>query len=506
MACIASYATRAFKNSALNVKLPRAGGPRLIAQSSLSDQPPRTFNFVNCDKLTQLPDFVTGYAALEARKFGEASPHLKRAVEVASKYFPSLGAGAELALCRSSYARCLWYQGHFQEAAKQFQLGLDDMRSQQIEGPQAAKKAAAATSRLAEAAARVHFELGHFRLAQVFAADASKAWLPSMHPRTRMLEEAILAVTSGRGDRSYSNEKDQLPEAEELTATQRLELKATRLVNSLTAQALPDDLSRDPEIFKLDTEENRCLARLLGMDSSGNIIPDSTEEEQEFSKKEIMQADILQDAEDMLPLSITRMALRSTVGQLAVLSGACGETWVQPLLLAAKDDFERLQPGGPATEPFLYRTLAALGNMSGPYPGARASSKSMEHMRQAMQKAAAHRPGRGAGVVETTGRKGIWRGMLLTSYAELLEESADAEQHIPEIAGLRAQAADAFGVPEIPGEQGHDASELSEKLKTKLEVFMSPTTLRWALIYLPAPEQLRMNELPVHVQSESSLK
>ncbi|CAE8627689.1 unnamed protein product [Polarella glacialis] len=442
--------------------------------------------------LAQLPDFVAGVDALEARRFGEATLKLQRSVEVTAAYFPAVNAGAELALCRSAYACCLWYQGRFQEAAVQFEIALEASREH---------LPSINVARLAESAARVEFELGHFSRAADLASQASEALTsaqPQAHPRPRMLEEAVNVVIGGQGRRTYWEEED--GETKNHTSEAEREVEAIRLVNSLIAEALPDDFKAeaptDPDegrslsqIFENELGKDRPLARLLGLRQGGEVRPDGLSEfidetdDHEF-----------EDGPGALQLGCVRMALRSTVGQLAVAVGASAEPWVKSLLEAAIHDFEAIQPTGPATGPFMYRSMIALGTVTAELTQ---DAKAAEELfRSAIDKATVPRAGHGPKVGDSKGRRGIWRSQALTAYADFLEQGPQAKQRASEIAGLRVQAADALCLPEGPEDQCDTAAHLADKLHLQLEVYLSPHKLRWGLVYVPPPELLRAPELP----------
>ncbi|CAE8584188.1 unnamed protein product, partial [Polarella glacialis] len=437
-------------------------------------------------------DFVAGAEALEARRFGEATLKLQRAVEVTAAYFPAVNAGAELALCRSAYACCLWYQGRFQEAAHQFEVALE---ASQEHLP------SISVARLAESAARVEFELGHFSRAADLASQASQALTslqPQAHPRPRMLEEAVNVVVGGQGRRKYWEEEED-GETKNHTSEAAREVEAIRLVNSLIAEALPDDFKvkapTDPDegrslsqIFEIELGKDRPLARLLGLRQGGEVRPDLIQLIDETHDNDF------EDRPGALQLGMVRMALRSTVGQLAVAVGASAEPWVKSLLEAAIRDFEALQPTGPATAPFMYRSMVALGTVAAEVTQ---DAKAAEGLfRSAIDKATVPRAGHGPKVGDSKGRKGIWRSQALTAYADFLEQGPQTKQRASEIAGLRVHAADALCLPEGPQDQCDTAAHLADKLHLQLEVFLSPHRLRWGLVYLPPPEQLRAQELP----------
>ncbi|CAE8633709.1 unnamed protein product [Polarella glacialis] len=372
--------------------------------------------------LSQLPDYVAGSTALAEGKFAQALLPLQRATEVAAAYFPAAGAHLELLVCQSAYGRCLWYSGRFQEASSQFEAALKVAR--ELQGQAAAK------CRLAESSARINFELGHFEKAEVLAAEAVAIAPPPLLMRVRTLLAAIQGVQSGQvGDHFDAGG----------------ETEAIWRVNCLVVKLLGSEPGSSPDLEALKAElgEGSPLARLLGDDSETGEAA-------------------------ALPRGMVRMALRSTTGQLAVAVGAgnwqAGSgCWVRPLLVGALSDFEALQPAGPTLLPFLYRTLSALGVLTG--AGGLGPALVTEGLFRSALDHAANQSG--------AGRQNIWRAQLFLAFAKHLEQGREAENRATEISSLQSQAETALG-----GNKD-----------------LSPQQLRWALVYLPPPEEVRAEDV-----------
>lgn len=380
--------------------------------------------------LAQLPDFVTGSELLEAGRFGEASESLHRAVEVAEAYFPE-AAARERALCHSAYGRCLWYAGHYAETAAQFEAGVKALRDGR--GP------SAALAQLATAAARSHFEAGRLDLAAPLLAEALAGAPPGAGPAPRLVAAALAAA---RGEAAAAGEE----------AEAEAEAEAIRRTNRLVAEVLVEGDGQGAATavaaaaLEAELSEGGVLARLLAADSEVSAM--------------------------------TLMALRSTAGQLAVAAGQGSQPWARPLLAAALKDFEALRPGGPTLQPLLFRTLSALGTLTGSAGDAVTSEglfrAAVDHIEEALLGTHGH--------AHDSKRGRLWRAQVFFGFAELLATGRRAEQRASEIAQLRGRAAAAL--------TGQEEAEADVAL-----VALSPEQMRWALVYLPPPESLRTDDL-----------
>jgi len=365
---------------------------------------------------------------MEAGRHSEAVAPLQRAVEVASAYFPE-SAGREKALCHSAYGRCLWYMGRFADAAEQFQAGGGAAARARGLADEASLRLAEA--HLVECAARARFEGGHFDAAASLAAEATAA---GPRPLARLIIEAVQAVNgvaATSGEMAAGSGRDWRSD------------EAIRRTNLLVARALPDAEGDYGAALDEELAEGCPLAKLLepGADEGHTL---------------------------------QMMALRSTVGQLAVAAkgSEVGNAMARSLLSAALKDFEVLQPGGPTYKPLYFRTLGALGELLGNHEPVTAEGLYRSAVDQV--EGATH----GAMAVSLRGKRGtLWRAQVFNGFAELLAEGRRAEQRATEIADLRARAADALGV-----EEGA-ATALSRQ------------QLRWALVWLPPPERLMPEEL-----------
>jgi len=367
--------------------------------------------------LADLPDFATGSEALASGRYAEAVLPLERASEVASAYFPE-SAAEERAVVHSALGRCLWYLARFKESAGHYEQGLGAARSA---SPQAA-------ANLAVAAGRVHFELGSFAAAAKLAAEAVEA-TPG-EPSPILLRDAVEAAQGNATDKP-------------LTALEsdNSEDKAVQRLNHLVASALPDGFVAP--LWKSDSEPAATSAVLDAELGEGQPL-----------------AQLLASS-DASP-GLTRMALLASAGQLAVAAGKAKEPWARPLLVRALDDFKVLEPGGPTLRPVIFRALGGLGTLTG-LTGNFITAEGLFRaaLDHADEAAMAH---------NASARMKIWRGYLFGGYADLLENSRDAEKRASEIDALRKRAAE-LGGNEAGG--------------------FSPEQLRWAFIYLPPPGLLR---------------
>eukprot|EP00933_Yihiella_yeosuensis_P018885 TRINITY_DN15391_c0_g1_i1.p1 TRINITY_DN15391_c0_g1~~TRINITY_DN15391_c0_g1_i1.p1 ORF type:complete len:476 (-),score=105.11 TRINITY_DN15391_c0_g1_i1:192-1619(-) len=393
--------------------------------------------------LSQLPDYIQGSTAMEAGNFDEALAPLQRASEVAVAYFPAAGAGRELVICLSAYGRCLWYAGRASEAAQQFEAG-HEAANKHLESNPAIK--AVASSYLAEASARVHFELGDFDKASALISEALST-VPSsssiLKIRLQMLDEALKVVTSGTSVFSHAG-------ASEVSSDEALILEAIRRTNSLVAHVFPNgDLDSAKALDALSSElgAGGPLANLLAVDA----------EAAEASNSE----------QTGLPHGMERMALRSTAGQLAVSLEAFDEPWARPLLVAALKDYEDLQPKGPTLKPFLYRTLTAVGTLTG--KGGKGEAVTAEGL---FRSALGHAEEPTPSPASLLPRAKIWRALNFFSFARLLEGGRRAEERKTDIASFERQADRLLDDEELTAEE-----------------------LRWAAIYLPPPMELKATML-----------
>lgn len=411
------------------------GMPGLARQAASSAKrawaPARAFASPGFGMLEQLPDFLAGHEAMKQGHLAAALMPMKRASEVAAAYFPA-EAFREKALAHAASGRCLWYAGLFSDAAGEFEAGLRAAGSQ---------VPAAVAARLAEAAARSHFEAGHFDFCAKLVAEAAAA-APTA-PGPKLIEEALRVVEGGTvagGGLPGAPDRD---------------LEAVRRTNRLVGEALPEPGAGSvPEALEAELGEGGPLANFLkGPPSPAGLMgpPGS--------------------ASWLMAPSLTLMALRSTAGQLAVEAGLGGRPWARPLLVAALNDYEALKPGGPTMGPLLFRTLGALGTLTGRAHDAIAAEglfrSAVDHAEEAMRGPWA------AGL--DVGRGRLWRAAVFGGYAELLESGRQAEQRATEIQSLRERAAAALHAEQPPPP--------------------TQSQRRWALVYLPPPQELSAEEI-----------
>lgn len=377
--------------------------------------------------LAQLPDFATGVGALEEGRYADALMPLQRATEVAASYFPAT-AVTERALCHSAGGCCLWSLGRYTEAAAQFEAGLAAAR---VDG----SVHAATCANLAEAAARVHFELGDFNAAGAFAAEAAKSSPQAEGPQ---LITNALAVVAG----------DDIDEAALLDG----DLAMLGRVNELVGRALPDGGSFGAFSSASDATAQALNAEFAEDQPLGQLLPPSADSETPLTPGSS---------------SLIVMATRSCAGQLAVAAGLRDSApWVRPLLVTALNDFEALKPVEPMLWPMLFRTLGALGSLlahQGDFVTAEGLFRSaVDHVDEALR-------GKPLAAALSSSRACLWQAQLFAGFADLLGNGRRAEHRGSEISAWRERAT---------------------AVQANVSVTGDARRLRWSLVYLPPPRPL----------------
>eukprot|EP00435_Cladocopium_sp_Y103_P039529 s1628_g10.t1 len=253
--------------------------------------------------LEQLPDYAAGSKALAEKRFSEALPMLKRAVEVADAYFPA-DAGAELVECHASLGSCLWYIGQYEEAARVMSKSSSD--------------------HLLLGAALILFELGRFEEADG-AHTAQKK-----NPQT-----CATKLTSSLA----ADVKD--ISADGLTGEFAAMMKLNQLISfaqSSAAEPGPDtDVTALQDLAHISWLENALKDILRELDELDALKPD---------------ADLM---------------LRCTVGELAVMAGLKDEWVRESLVKTLKDfdRLQPKDPSGQAIVFRALTALATLTNAAG---------------------------------------------------------------------------------------------------------------------------------------------
>lgn len=394
--------------------------------------------------LAQLPDFKEGQAALEMGRFSEALLAFRRAVDVAEAYFPPEAAW-ERALCHSACGRCLWFTGQFAEAGAQFEAG-----AKVVVGHAVAGKSAAAAAQLAGAAARAHFEADHFDAAERLANEAvasapGAADAPAGVAMPLLVSEALRVVRGG--------ELEPLQAVGEPTDRATAESVAARRLNRLVGLTVPD-----------------AFAGALVPETPSILWGAAEAMEAELGEGGALARLLQSEGEAASPLI---MALRATAGELAVLAGQGGKPWARPLLVAALKDFEALHPTGPTMVPVRFRALGALGTLTGLVQGDAITAEGLfrsavDHIDEAMR-TSLH-------VGLDGGRGRLWRALVFHGFADFLERTLRGEQRASEIASLRQRAVEAM---------------VSEEIAPR----PSGSRLRWALVCLPPPQRVLIEEV-----------
>jgi len=119
----------------------------------------------------------------------------------------------------------------------------------------------------------------------------------------------------------------------------------------------------------------------------------------------------------------------------------------------------------------LFRTLGALGTLTALSDAVTAEglfTSAIDEVDKAMHGRLAH--------ALDAGRGPLWRSLVFSGFADLLEQGRQADQRKSEIAQLRDKAADALGIKDG-------------------KAILSRKQLRWASVYLPPPEHLDADEL-----------
>jgi len=367
--------------------------------------------------LEHLPDYTTGWQALEGGRFGDAVAPLTRAVDVAESYFPPTAA-RERVLCHWALGYCLWQDGRYVDAARRFEAGSAAARGGHgalVEGVPPG-----AASILAHAAASACFEVGNFEAAraQIKAADNCS--------NTACLAEAIAAVDGA---------PPQCPDGDDVVSL-------GRQMNVLTGTLLQGGDATEGSLSDAAMQE-----RLANLTAEGGALAVGTS--MEASAAEFM-------------------SLRSTAGQLIVLTGVGGREQARALLATALKDFEAIQTPGTDLKPWLFRTLATLGvllDQREPVSAEGLFRAALDHMDVVdeatkagpLQRALSH------------GRGRVWQAQVLLGYAAHLEQSRRAEQRASEAESLRLRAGSLCS--------------------------LSPLQLRWSLLWLPPPRPPVVAEL-----------
>jgi len=295
-------------------------------------------------------------------------------------------------------------------------LGRLAEAAKQFEAGTAAARVSALRSiagTLSENAALAHFEVGNFDTAGHLATCSATV-------------SQALRVVRGHVDLGAALSEEVSSEEE-----------AMRCFNNLVGRALPDDGSfLSPEsLTELATPLNSFLS----------------------------------DA----PSTEVARALRSGAGELAVITGAAAKPWVRQILVRALQDSDELKVSGQLVWPPLFRTLAALGTVTGLkldfVTGEGLFNSAVDSVEETLRgdKGAVLRGGRGK----------IWQTHVFDSFAELLQRSRRAEVRQSDIASLRGRAAAVMG--------------------SETHIF-TPSQLRWSLMCLPSPTPL----CPEHLFSE----
>lgn len=254
--------------------------------------------------LEQLPDYAAGSKALAEKRFSEALPILKRAVEVADAYFPA-DAGAELDECHASLGSCLWYIGQYEEATRVMSKSSSD--------------------HLILGAALILFELGRFEEATKLTSSLADVKVPAA-----LLQSAVRVVA---GDQDIS--------ADGLSGESAAMMKLNRLISFAQSSAQSSAAEPGPDGYATPFH---YMAHISWLEKALKDI-----------LRELDELDALKPDSELM--------LRCTVGELAVMAGL-KDKWVRESLVKTLKDFDRLQPKDPSGQAVVFRALTALATLT----------------------------------------------------------------------------------------------------------------------------------------------